>query len=82
VISYLTSRLYTPQYLIRYGDKGANSLQFKNMLPNGIDYNELNKLEVSNRSNRIVEKIIDYYAEKRSRLPMKILSAIAILRVY
>jgi hypothetical protein len=52
------------------------------MLPNGTEYNKPDKLEVSSSSNRIVEKIINYYAEKRSRLPMKILSAIAILGVY
>jgi hypothetical protein len=68
------------RYCVRYGSADARSARFESALPDGSKYNETR--DVTQGSNRIVERIVRIHREKKTPLPMKILSKVKILLVY
>jgi hypothetical protein len=67
------------RFCVTYGSK-ARSARFESSLPHGSQYQ--GSRDVTKRSNRIVEKIVNYHKEKKESLPMDILSKVHILLVY
>ncbi|KAJ6201963.1 hypothetical protein J3E72DRAFT_181081 [Bipolaris maydis] len=68
------------RYCIRYGSQDARSARFESILPNGSNYTT--QRDVTQGSNRIVEKIVQHHRDTRTSLPMNILSQVRILVVY
>ena len=68
------------RYCVRYGSADAHSARFESALPDGSKYNETR--DVTQRSNRIVERIVQIHKDKKTALPMNILSKVKILLVY
>ncbi|KZM24120.1 hypothetical protein ST47_g4738 [Ascochyta rabiei] len=68
------------RYCIRYGSADAHSARFESTLPDGSRYQETR--EVTQRSNRIVERIVQIHKDRKMTLPMNILSKVKILLVY
>lgn len=67
------------RFCVTYGSK-ARSARFESSLPHGSQYQ--GSRDVTKRSNRIVEKIVNHHKEKKEALPMDILSKVHILLVY
>lgn len=68
------------RYCVRYGSADAYSARFESTLPNGSRYRETR--DVTQRSNRIVERIVQHHRDKKQALPMDILSKVKVLVVY
>ncbi|EMD66404.1 hypothetical protein COCSADRAFT_353631 [Bipolaris sorokiniana ND90Pr] len=68
------------RYCVRFGSKEGLSARFESILPNGSDYKE--ERDVTQGSNRIVEKIVQHHRDEKTALPMNILSQVRILLVY
>jgi len=68
------------RYCIRYGSADARSARFESALPDGSKYNETR--DVTQRSNRIVEKIVQHHRDSKTALPVNILRKAKILLVY
>jgi len=68
------------RYCVRYGSADARSARFESALPDGSTYNETR--DVTQRSNRIVERIVQIHKDRKEALPMNILSKVKILLVY
>ncbi|KAJ6199981.1 hypothetical protein J3E72DRAFT_393445 [Bipolaris maydis] len=62
---------------IRYGSADAYSARFESILPEGSPY--LGTRDVTQRSNRIVERIVQIHRDKKKALPMNILSEVQVL---
>lgn len=74
------SRHSTTRYCIRFGSAAAYSAKFESTLPPNSTYR--GNRDVTQRSNRIVEKIVQLHRDKKEQLPMEILSKVKILCVY
>lgn len=74
------SRHSVTRYCTRYGSAAAYSAKFESTLPPNSTYR--GSRDVTQRSNRIVEKIIQLHRDKKKQLPMEILSKVQILCVY
>jgi hypothetical protein len=68
------------RYCIRYGSADAYSARFESTLPAGSKYQETR--DVTQRSNRIVERIVQHHRDRKQALPMHILSKVKVLVVY
>ncbi|CAG5137495.1 uncharacterized protein ALTATR162_LOCUS131 [Alternaria atra] len=68
------------RYCIRYGSADAYSARFESTLPAGSRYRETR--DVTQRSNRIVERIVQHHKDNKLTLPMDILSKVKVLVVY
>ncbi|KAI4940883.1 hypothetical protein J4E91_011140 [Alternaria rosae] len=68
------------RYCVRYGSADAYSARFESTIPNGSRYRETR--DVTQRSNRIVERIVQHHRDKKQALPMDILSKVKVLVVY
>jgi hypothetical protein len=68
------------RYCVRYGSADAYSARFESTLPDRSRYQETR--DVTQRSNRIVEKIVQNHRDKKKPLPMDILSQVKVLVVY
>ncbi|KAF2843952.1 hypothetical protein T440DRAFT_411105, partial [Plenodomus tracheiphilus IPT5] len=68
------------RYCVRYGSADARSARFESTLPAGSRYQETR--DVTQRSNRIVERIVQFHRDSKTALPMNILSKVKILLVY
>ncbi|KAJ5028936.1 hypothetical protein PSV08DRAFT_369867 [Bipolaris maydis] len=64
---------------IRYGSADAYSARFESILPEGSPY--LGTRDVTQRSNRIVKRIVQIHRDKKKALPMNILSEVQVLVV-
>jgi chemotaxis protein histidine kinase CheA len=67
------------RYCVAYGSE-ARSARFESSLPYGSRYQA--SRDVTKRSNRIVERIVQFHRDKKEALPMDILSRVKILLVY
>ncbi|KAI1663553.1 hypothetical protein L13192_12508 [Pyrenophora tritici-repentis] len=67
------------RYCVRYGSADARSARFESMLPDGSRYEETR--DVTQRSNRIVEQIVQFHRDRKTALP-NILNKVKILLVY
>ncbi|KAJ6280855.1 hypothetical protein J3E71DRAFT_362264 [Bipolaris maydis] len=65
---------------VRYGSADAYSARFESTLPEGSEYNGTR--DVTQRSIRIVERIVQMHRDKKQPLPMNILSQVQVLVVY
>ncbi|KAF1967669.1 hypothetical protein BU23DRAFT_482654 [Bimuria novae-zelandiae CBS 107.79] len=74
------SRNSTTRYCIRFGSAAAYSAKFESTLPPNSTYN--GSRDVTQRSNRIVEKIVQIHRDRKEQLPMEILSKVQILCIY
>jgi hypothetical protein len=79
VIGHITKRSRA-LYCVTYGPADARSARFKSTLPDGSKYQGTR--DVTQRSERIVEKIVQFHRDKKEPLPMNILSKVKILLVY
>ncbi|KAF9729891.1 hypothetical protein PMIN01_11824 [Paraphaeosphaeria minitans] len=70
----------TTRYCVRFGSAAAYSAKFESTLPPNSTYR--GSRDVTQRSNRIVEKIVQLHRDKKEQLPMEILSKVQILCVY
>jgi len=68
------------RYCVRYGSADAYSARFESTLPDGSRYQETR--DVTQRSNRIVERIVQLHRDRKQALPMDILSKVRVLVVY
>ncbi|EMD65827.1 hypothetical protein COCSADRAFT_355211 [Bipolaris sorokiniana ND90Pr] len=68
------------RYCVRYGSKEGLSARFESILPNASDYNQ--ERDVTQGSDRIVEKIVQHHRDNKTALPMHILSQVKVLVVY
>jgi hypothetical protein len=68
------------RYCVRYGSADAYSARFESTLPQGSRYQETR--DVTQRSNRIVERIVQLHRDRKQALPMDILSKVKVLVVY
>jgi hypothetical protein len=67
-------------YCVGYGSADARSARFKSALPDGSRYQQTR--DVTKRSTRIVENIVQYHKDRKEALPMNILSNVKVLLVY
>jgi hypothetical protein len=79
IIGHLTRRSQD-LYCVRYGTPDARSALFESTIPDGLDYDGTK--DVTKRSDRIVERIVQFHKDKKEALPMNILSKINVLLVY
>jgi hypothetical protein len=68
------------RYCVGYGSADARSARFESTLPDGSRYQGTR--DVTKRSNRIVERIVQFHKDKKEALPMHILSRVKVLLVY
>ena len=68
------------RYCVKYGSADARSARFESALPDGSTYNETR--DVTQRSNRIIERIVQIHRDNKTALPAHILSQVRILLVY
>ncbi|CAN9239272.1 unnamed protein product [Alternaria alternata] len=68
------------RYCVRYGSADAYSARFESTLPAGSRYRETR--DVTQRSNRIVERIVQHHKDNKLPLPMGILGKVKVLVVY
>jgi hypothetical protein len=68
------------RYCVGYGSADARSARFESTLPDGSKYQGTS--DVTKRSNRIVERIVQFHKDKKEALPMDILSRVKVLLVY
>jgi hypothetical protein len=68
------------RYCVGYGSADARSARFESTLPDGSKYQGTR--DVTKRSNRIVERIVQFHKDKKEALPMDILSRVKVLLVY
>jgi hypothetical protein len=68
------------RYCVGYGSADARSARFESTLPDGSRYEGTR--DVTKRSNRIVERIVQFHKDKKEALPMHILSRVKVLLVY
>ena len=73
-------RYSTTRYCIRFGSAAAHSAKFESTLPPNSTYG--GSRDVTQRSNRIIEKIVQLHRDRKEQLPMEILSKVQILCVY
>jgi hypothetical protein len=67
-------------YCVGYGSADARSARFESALPDGSRYQQTR--DVTKRSTRIVENIVQYHKDRKEALPMNILSNVKVLLVY
>ena len=68
------------RYCVRYRSADAYSARFELTLLNRSRYRETK--DVTQRSNRIVERIVQHHQDKKQALPIDILSKVKVLVVY
>jgi hypothetical protein len=68
------------QYVRRVGNKDACSAFLDSQLPQGSSYKE--ERDVTQRSNRILENILQKHRDRKEPIPAKIRSALTVLLVY
>jgi hypothetical protein len=76
------TRYSTTRYLVRYGLPGAYSARFESSLPMNSKYNEDNERNVSQGSDRILEKILQKHRETKTVVPDNIIRNLKILVIY
>ncbi|CAE7219892.1 hypothetical protein HRS9139_09654 [Pyrenophora teres f. teres] len=74
------TRYSQSRYCVRYGSADAHSARFESTLPNGSRYQGTR--DVTQRSNRIIERIVQIHRDNKTALPAHILSQVKILLVY
>ncbi|KAJ5025163.1 hypothetical protein J3E73DRAFT_392408 [Bipolaris maydis] len=65
------------RYCVQYRSNEGLSARFKSILPNGSNYKE--ERDVTQGSNRIVEKIVQHHRDNKTALPINILSQVKVL---
>jgi hypothetical protein len=68
------------RYCMAYGPSDARSARFESSLPGGSIYKDTR--DVTKRSNRIIERIVQVHKDRKEALPMDILSKLTVLLVY
>lgn len=70
----------TMRYCVRYGSSEACSSRFESQPPRGTSYD--NRKDVTQRSSRIIERIVQFHRDRKEQVPMGLLGQAKVLSVY